>query len=134
MCKSFRHQIHASRWNASRDVFRRGLRTIQKALIMFMALGLMACSIFLSKESRYLMSAKNRATEADVKQHLGEPLQVTIEGNGHLKWAYETRTRVQEGTNNAWTTFESWRCDSYTLFFDASHILRDWSHTSRTCE
>ena len=109
-------------------------RTIQKALSMLMALGLMACSLFLSKEARYLMSAKNRATQADVKQRLGEPLQATVESNGHSRWVYETRTHVQEGTNNAWTTFESLRCDSYTLSFDESHILRNWSHDSLTCE
>ena len=99
-----------------------------------MALGVMACSLFLSKETRYLMSAKNRATQADVKQHLGEPLQTKVETSGHSIWVYETRTHVQEGTNNAWTTFDSWRCDSYTLIFDESHILRDWSHASRACE
>ena len=109
-------------------------RTIHKALSMLMVVGLMACSLFLSKESRYLMSAKNRATDADVKRHLGEPLEMTVESNGRINWVYKTRTRVQEGTNNAWTTFESWRCDTYTLFFDEGRILRDWSHASRTCE
>jgi hypothetical protein len=109
-------------------------RTTYKALSMLMALSLMACSLFLSKETQYLMSAKNRATEADVKQHLGEPLKTILDNKGHISWVYETRTRVQEGTNNAWTTFESWRCDSYTLFFDESHILRDWAHASWACE
>lgn len=109
-------------------------RALQKALSLVMALGVMACSLFLSKETRYLMSAKNGATQADVKQHLGEPVQTKVETNGHSIWVYETRTHVQEGTNNAWTTFDSWRCDLYTLIFDESHILRDWSHASRACE
>ena len=73
-------------------------RTLKKALSLVMALGVMACSLFLSKETRYLMSAKNGATQADVKQHLGEPLQTKVETNGHSIWVYETRTHVQEGT------------------------------------
>lgn len=109
-------------------------RAIQKTLSVLLALGIMACSLFLSKESRYLMSAKNRATEDDVRQHLGEPLRVASDNQGHPTWLYETRTSVQEGTNNAWTTFESWRCDSYNLMFDEHHILRHWTHASRTCE
>ena len=109
-------------------------RFIQRALAIFMALGMLACSLFLSEESRYLMSAKDRATEAEVRQHLGEPLHTGFDDHGPVHWRYETRRRVQEGTNNAWTTFESWRCDSYTLTFDEQHILRHWSHASRTCE
>lgn len=109
-------------------------RFIQRTLATFMALAALACSLFLSKESRYLMSAKDHATEAEVRQHLGEPLHIGSDEKGHVQWMYETRTHVQEGTNNAWTTFESWRCDSYTLTFDEHHILRRWSHASRTCE
>jgi hypothetical protein len=109
-------------------------RTIQKVLSTLMAFGMMACSLFLSKEARYLMSAKNRATETDVRRHLGEPLEAALTNDGHSKWTYETRTAVQQGTNNSWTTLESWRCDSYTAIFDEHHILRDWTHASRTCE
>ena len=79
------------------------------------------------------MSAKNRATETEVRQYLGEPIKVTFDKDG-ARWIYKTRTRVQEGTNNAWTTFDSWRCDSYSLTFDDNGILRDWSHASRPCE
>ena len=109
-------------------------RTIRRVLSTLLALGVMACSLFLSKEAQYLMSVEGRATEAEVRQHLGEPLVKTLDNEGHSNWVYETRTHVQEGTNNSWTTFESLRCDTYGLMFDKKHILRNWTHTSRTCE
>jgi hypothetical protein len=108
-------------------------RIIQKAISMSVALVVTACSLFASKEARYLMSAKNRATEADVTQYLGKPTHVTLDKDGPT-WMYETRTAVQEGTNNAWTMYDSWRCDSYRLKFDHSGILRDWSQASRPCD
>lgn len=103
------------------------------ALALSLALGIMGCALFLSRESRYLCSAKDRATEADVRQHLGEPAHVTLDEDRKTGWIYETRTYVQEGTNNAWTLIGSWRCDTYLLTFDDQHILRDWSHASRRC-
>jgi len=103
------------------------------ALTLSVALGLMSCALFLSKESRYLSSSKGHATEADVKQHLGEPAQITSDGNQQTMWIYETRKYVQEGTNNAWTTIGSWRCETYSLTFDEQQILRDWTHEPRTC-
>jgi hypothetical protein len=109
-------------------------RTLQQVLSALMVLAVMACSLFLSKEARYLLSAKNRATEAEVRQRLGEPLNRTLNHEGHTKWVYETKTHVQEGTNNAWTTFDSLRCDTYSLMFDENHILRHWTHTSWTCQ
>jgi hypothetical protein len=109
-------------------------RTLQKVLSTLMALAIMACSVFLSKEARYLMSAKNRATEAEVRQRLGEPSKSILDNEGHANWVYETKTHVQEGTNNAWTTFESLRCDTYRLMFDEHHILRSWTHASWTCQ
>ena len=103
------------------------------ALALSVALGLTSCALFLSKESRYLSSAKDNATEADVKQHLGEPAQIISDESRKAIWIYETRKYVQEGTNNAWTTIGSWRCETYSLTFDDNQILREWTHAPRTC-
>ena len=98
-----------------------------------MALGILGWFLYLSSEHRYLWSARDRATEADVRLRLGEPSQITVDKKNNVRWTYETRTAVQEVTNNAWTTIDSYRCDSYHLTFDDEHILRDWTSTSRTC-
>jgi len=103
------------------------------ALAPILGLAFTGCALFLSKESRYLFSAKNRATATDVRSHLGEPASVMSADTGRARWVYTTRTYIQEGTNNAWTTFGAWRCDTYTLTFDDTQILRDWTHTSRRC-
>lgn len=103
------------------------------ALVLSVALGFTSCALFLSKESRYLSSVKDHATENDVKQHLGEPAQITSDSNRQTLWIYETRKYVQEGTNNAWTTIGSWRCETYSLTFDDNQILRDWTHAPRPC-
>ncbi|HEU4686292.1 MAG TPA: hypothetical protein VFS39_17430 [Nitrospira sp.] len=91
------------------------------------------CALFLSEESRYLRTAKDRATDTEVRQRLGPPKRINSQDNGTTQWTYERRTYVQEGTNNAWTTVGAWRCDTYRLTFDAQHILRKWTHRSRIC-
>ena len=96
-------------------------------------LGLTSCALFLTKESRYLRSAEDHATESEVRQHLGKPADVTLDGTGQSVWQYHTRRRIQQGTNNAWTTIEAWVCDSYRLTFDEHRVLREWSHTSHEC-
>ena len=68
-------------------------------LALIAVVNIMGC-LFLSEESRYLSAAKNRATEADVRHHLGEPAHVTSDKNGKTIWIYKTRKYVQEGTNN----------------------------------
>jgi len=108
-------------------------RNAGPAILCSMAMAAMACALFLSEESRYLLSAKHRATEAEVRQHLGEPAKVGRDEKRRTLWRYETRTYVQEGTNNAWTTFGAWRCDIYTLTFDQNEILQDWEHDSHRC-
>jgi hypothetical protein len=91
------------------------------------------CVLFQSKETRYLESAKNHATEADVKHYLGEPAGITSDEHGPNVWVYERRQYIQQGTNNAWTTLDAWRCDTYRLMFDDTHILRNWVHASHEC-
>jgi hypothetical protein len=101
-------------------------------IVFSFGLGLGACQLFLSKEARYLLSARNQAAEQDVRRNLGEPLRIMSNKNQETLWVYEFREFVQGG-NNAWTMTGSWWCDDYTLTFDEHHILRDWTRTSRKC-
>jgi hypothetical protein len=94
--------------------------------------GIFACPLFLSKETRYLISSKGVATEQDVRDHLGEPVRISAEQNHQTLWIYETREYV-EGGNNSWTMTGSWWCDHYQLTFDEQRILRDWKHSTRRC-
>jgi len=101
--------------------------------LVLVAFAILASFVLLPAESRYLRSSKDRATEADVRLHLGQPSDITLDENKNLRWTYETKTAVQEGTNNAWTMVDSHRCETYHLTFDDQHILRDWTSTSLTC-
>ena len=98
-----------------------------------LSLALTSCALFLTKESRYLRTVNNRATEVDVTQHLGDPAEITSDEKGQTVWLYQTRKQIQQGTNSAWVTFPAWQCDQYRLTFDDHQILRDWTHTSREC-
>jgi hypothetical protein len=88
--------------------------------------------LFLAKETRYLLSATDRATQGEVQQYLGQPSQMTTDETGEAVWTYHIREFVQGG-NNAWTMSGTWWCDSYTLNFDAHGILRHWVHESQKC-
>jgi len=113
--------------------FDRGtMRVLINVMVLSLTLGGVGCVLFLAKETRYLLSAADRATQEDVRQHLGQPLRVTSHQTGEAVWAYRVRERV-EGGNNAWTMVGVWWCDNYTLTFDAQGILRHWTHTSQRC-
>jgi hypothetical protein len=109
---------------------------MMKVFINLMILSLIlvgvGCVLFLSKEARYLLSATDRATQEEVRQHLGQPLRVASNKTGEAVWAYRVRERV-EGGNNAWTMVGVWWCDNYTLTFDPQGILRHSTHESQIC-
>jgi hypothetical protein len=102
------------------------------AIATSLILGIVGCPLFQSKEKRYLRSAKNEATEQEVRHNLGEPTGVIPNQNQGTVWLYEIREYV-EGGNNSWTMTGSWWCDEYRLTFDEQRILRDWTHRSRRC-
>src|SRR5690349_3728929 len=82
------------------------------AIVFSLTLAGVGCVLFLAKETRYLLSATGRATQEEVRQHLGEPLRVTSNKAGEGVWVYRVRERV-EGGNNAWTMVGVWWCDDY---------------------
>lgn len=102
------------------------------ALILSLIIGAIGCVLFLAKETRYLLSAKDRATQEEVKQYLGQPTRIMTNTTGAAVWTYHIREFVQGG-NNAWTMAGSWWCDDYTLNFDEHGILRHWMHESQKC-
>ena len=110
-----------------------GLQRTQLALTLSLTLAPISCALFLSEESRFLMSAKDRASEEDVRKQLGEPAKVMSAEHGQKIIEYHARRHVQQGTNNAWTTLDALQCDTYTLMFDDKKILREWKHASREC-
>jgi hypothetical protein len=92
----------------------------------------MGCVVFLAKETRYLLSATDRATQEDVQRDLGQPSRIMTDETGKTVWNYHIREYVQGG-NNAWTMAGTWWCDDYTLTFDEHGILRFWTHESQRC-
>lgn len=95
--------------------------------ICFSALTMIAgCGLFVSEETRYLMSARNQATQAEVMEKLGKPIESKETAAGDFIWIYHVRA-LQPG--NYRTAPGEW-CDEYTLVFDNQGTLRDWTHRS----
>jgi hypothetical protein len=102
------------------------------AMVVSLTLTAGGCVLFLAKETVYLLSANNRATQHEVQQHLGQPFMATSTKAGEAVWIYHIREFVQGG-NSIWDMTGDWWCDEYTLTFDAQGILRHWTHTSHKC-
>ncbi len=97
-----------------------------------MCLGLMllgaACSVLIPKETRYLESAQDRATQAEVRKQLGQPkyMAATLTGEPVLVYQF----MWQDPSNqNSWGAPGTW-CDEYVLTFDRQGVLRNWTHKS----
>ena len=95
------------------------------ALVM-LAVG---CTLFEAKETLYLKSALDQATEVEVRQHLGLPRLVTETKADEAIWVYEVYEK-EAGSQQSWASTGSW-CDEYVLTFDKKGILRRWTHKSQ---
>jgi hypothetical protein len=84
------------------------------------------CSLFIPAECRYLKVAQDRATVDDVQKRLGRPVAGTVVSTGEAVWLYEV---LEEQPSHRGTPTGFW-CDEYNLTFDASGMLRRWSHRS----
>jgi hypothetical protein len=89
---------------------------------------LIGCSVFIPKETRYLRSAQDRATQEEVRRELGEPRATKVLAGGGAVWLYEVRD-IEPMSQSSWSTLGSW-CDEYRLTFDAGGVLREWTHKS----
>jgi hypothetical protein len=96
--------------------------------VVLLTLCLAACSLVTPKESRYLKSAQDRATQDEVRQQLGTPRSATATPAGETVLVYEVR-EIEAGSQNTWATAGSW-CDEYVLRFDSQQVLRQWTHKS----
>jgi hypothetical protein len=86
----------------------------------------------LGKETRYLSSGIDRATQDQVREQLGPPVEVSINKDGIAVWMYQIRESVLEG-KDAFEAKAAPRCEDYTLTFDGQGILRHWTHESKRC-
>jgi hypothetical protein len=102
-------------------------RLIPVIVCSFVSL-LIGCSVFLPKETVYLKSAVDQATQEEVRQQLGEPHSMTSMETGEALWLYEIR-ELEPGSQSSWSAAGSW-CDQYRLVFDEGGVLRQWTHHS----
>ena len=79
------------------------------------------CGLFVSEETRYLMSAGNHATQAEVVENLGKPIESKGMAAGNFIRIYQVRA-LQSGNHRV--ALVEW-CDEYTLVFDNQGTLRD---------
>src|SRR5215475_10657631 len=84
------------------------------------------CAGFIPKETRYLESAQDRATQEEVRQELGAPTLTLSNDKGEVLWVYHVR---EQQPGNRITAPGMW-CDEYVLMFDQQAILRQWTHRS----
>lgn len=88
-----------------------------------------SCALFLSKETRFLRSAENRATQTEVQQQLGPPVGGLSTEEGESVLVYHIYD-LEPGAQSTWSATGSW-CDEYVLIFDPQGILRHWTHRSQ---
>lgn len=84
------------------------------------------CAVFIAKETRYLQSAENHATQNEVRQQLGAPAEMSSNEAGESVWVYRVR---EEEPGSRWTSSGLW-CDEYVLTFDRDLVLKGWTHRS----
>lgn len=104
------------------------MHAIAKAAVVGMAVLGAACSAFIAKETLYLESAQDRATQEEVRWQLGKPYQAATSQAGSSIWVYHVYYE-DPGPYNQWGTAGTW-CDEYVLTFDKEGILRGWTHKS----
>lgn len=102
------------------------MRSLVRELSVSLLVLLMGCAVFEGKETTYLRSAQDRATQQEVQQQLGPPALAKAEEGGKSIWVYEIRYQ-QPG--NRMTGSGMW-CDEYLLTFDSQSILRQWKGRS----
>jgi len=111
-------------WLNSEAPMTRAMTMVVGALILVTV----GCGFFVQKESAYLRTARGKATQQEVRAHMGQPRSVTASPTGESLWLYEIRD-LEPMSQSSWSTLGSW-CDEYRLTFDRSGILQDWSHVS----
>ncbi|OLC43795.1 MAG: hypothetical protein AUH74_01675 [Nitrospirae bacterium 13_1_40CM_4_62_6] len=101
---------------------------VTRLVVLSLALLGVGCSLFIPKETLYLESAKDRATQEEVQQRLGKPMLVASTKAGDRVWVYQVWFE-ESGSQNKWGAPGTW-CDEYVLTFDKQGVLRAWTHKS----
>lgn len=106
------------------------MKALMGTVLVGLALALMGtgCTVFEAKETLYLESAQDRATQEEVRQRLGPPKFTATSLAAEPVWVYQIMQR-DYSNQNTWGTPGTW-CDEYVLTFDKQSILRNWTHKS----
>lgn len=102
------------------------MRTQVTVSLLWLVVLLAGCSSLVPRETRYLQSAQDNATQEDVRQQLGAPMLTASNEKGEVIWVYQVR---EQQSGSRWTAPGMW-CDEYVLTFDEQTILRQWTHRS----
>ena len=100
---------------------------LRAALVCVLLTGT-GCELFVAKETLYLKTAQDRATQEEVQQRLGRPWVMTMTPMGEAVWVYDVY-EIEPGSQQSWAATGSW-CDEYVLTFDKGGVLRRWTHQS----
>ena len=103
------------------------MRMARYMAVLWLAISIGGCALFMSKESRYLKYVQDHALQEEVRQQLGEPRSVSSTADGSV-WVYEVRD-LEPMSQSSWSTLGSW-CDEYQIIFDKDGVLRQWRHRS----
>ena len=82
------------------------------------------CTLLEGKETTFLRSAQDRATQEEVRQRLGPPQFTTSTQSSESMWVYQVREQQPGSRVNAPGLW----CDEYVLTFDSQGVLRRWTH------
>jgi len=111
------------------DLDTRGrMKSLMRTMLVGLALMGAGCTVFVAKETLYLESAQDRATQEEVRQRLGPPKFTATSLDAEPVWVYHIMQR-DYSNQNSWGTPGAW-CDEYVLTFDKGGILRRWTHKS----
>jgi hypothetical protein len=94
---------------------------------LFFLILTIGCAVFIPKETLYLQSAQDRATQDEIRRQLGSPAVIASGEKGEAVWVYRVR---EEEPGSRWTSSGLW-CDEYVLTFDRQAVLRRWTHRSQ---
>ncbi|MBM4122304.1 MAG: hypothetical protein FJ249_06905 [Nitrospira sp.] len=97
---------------------------VQSLLFGSLVITVLGCSLLIPKETLYLRSAQDQATQDEVQQQLGKPNLVSSTQAGEAVWVYQIR---EEEPGSRWTSI-GMRCDEYVLTFDRQNVLRRWTY------
>ncbi|MGH7205264.1 MAG: hypothetical protein ACREI2_03520 [Nitrospiraceae bacterium] len=102
------------------------MRLFRHLLWVGLVLAVSGCALFEGKETTFLRSAQDRATQEEVRQRLGPPQLATSTQSAESVWVYQVRQQQPGSRINAPGLW----CDEYVLTFDSQAVLRRWTHRS----